>query len=944
MSYTVIKDWINAKLHREKEKYPERDPWSWSEKRPKDQQDLDENFVEMNNWPAITIDKWRELVEEMRKYYNMSTAGEPSALKEATEQQLAKITWMDTLDSCWQVYRTTLRDKKWDEDDLNTLCESVFQTSKNLTCKGGPVKGLVVGQVQSGKTANFAGLMALAADNSWNIFIVLSGTIENLRVQTQARLLDDLNKGGANSWHQLQKVLPITAIDNDQSPARLILDNKDRYMKVCLKNVNRLTNLRDWLFHDPNVAQHMRIIIIDDEADQAGINTLANKADEYTKINNLIREIVHGSKLDPDEKLYRKQVTYGAMNYIGYTATPYANILNETGENSLYPRHFIRLLRPSKYYFGPARIFGEPEFNGIDMWREIPDGTRKSDVDLPEYKMAIEEPVNELKHIQEIHRGLTEELPQTLKEAICWYLCCAAVFRYQKKQHPSSMLIHTSQKISSHTNLRKAIQLWLNDCKSEVLSLCRCVWEKETSRLPLDTYYSQCNSIEGHPEYPKNIIEDYPLYDDFAGYITELLKKVSHIELGNDVNEPLKWHNGIHICEDNCHAGEDGDYQLRLMYPPKEKRDFSHAFIVVGGNTLSRGLTLEGLVSSYFLRTTTTTIDTLTQMGRWFGFRRGYELYPRIWMTKDTFLKFKRISLSEKSLREEILRYACEGRRPSEFAPRVLTHPHSRLNPTARNRMHAALPEIDFSGNAIQTTIFYDDKAILESNECIIADLIQKMQNHIIFKPVPDSDNKLWRNIPGQLIRDLLSTYKFGENARDFEYVDVMIEWLEKQETNGNWPGWNVALCCASPNPKQWIPVEGVSIGKTNLQPYKKPDGLYKSYAFKTIRDRKHFLIDVDPGIYKTYMKKHEKSFHDLEMIDYWNIRMEGGLASTPQLILYCIDKDYENTNAPHDFVGFSIFFPGSDYRAEVTSNYLQAKICAAQEEDNSSDIDDSGN
>ncbi len=144
-------------------------------------------------------------------------------------------------------------------------------------------------------------------------------------------------------------------------------------------------------------------------------------------------------------------------------------------------------------------------------------------------------------------------------------------------------------------------------------------------------------------------------------------------------DQTMSYHRGIHLCIDNSTEEEviEGSNQhVRLLYPSgsNSSPDFSPAFIVIGGNTLSRGLTLQGLTSTYFLRSSSQ-MDTLMQMGRWFGFRSGYELLPRIWMTKDTLLKFKYMTLAEQELREELRVYMEPPFvDPSEIAPRVKTH------------------------------------------------------------------------------------------------------------------------------------------------------------------------------------------------------------------------------------------------------------------------------
>lgn len=170
-----------------------------------------------------------------------------------------------------------------------------------------------------------AGLMAQAADNGFNYFIILSGVIENLREQTSHRLYSDMKGDGTSSiqWNLVDNPrLNSNKVEHDMSKFNLGSNTKDRYFTVCLKNRGRLESLIKWLTNDKNKAKQLKILVIDDEADQASINT-KNIDENVSTINKLIKTLVNN-----DDFL--------AMNYISYTATPYANVLNETSKNSLY--------------------------------------------------------------------------------------------------------------------------------------------------------------------------------------------------------------------------------------------------------------------------------------------------------------------------------------------------------------------------------------------------------------------------------------------------------------------------------------------------------------------------------------------------------------------------------------------------------------------------------
>ena len=277
----------------------------------------------------------------------------------------AKIQTPEDAGSSWKIYENKLVENQWTAESINDLRESskliVSYLSPDIKSNG-TTKGLVIGNVQSGKTANMAGVISLAADYGYNFFIVLSGTIENLRKQTSNRLFNDLNGSGNLNWQIVERPSVRNSTAQDNISNFLLSENdRSRYLTVCLKNKARLEQLKRWLFSDANKAKQLKILIIDDEADQASVNTNDIELGERTAINRLITELVNSQKVK-------------AMNYIAYTATPYANILNETSLDSLYPKDFIVVLPQSPDYIGPSEIFGniEPEeYPRIDIVKEI---------------------------------------------------------------------------------------------------------------------------------------------------------------------------------------------------------------------------------------------------------------------------------------------------------------------------------------------------------------------------------------------------------------------------------------------------------------------------------------------------------------------------------------------------------------------------------------------
>ena len=297
-----------------------------------------ENMKLFNCWD-ISAEDWKNLVQ-------LEKEGEEKRLRISDAEKSSIIGDKDNINdivipmspaSCWQKYRRYLIDKqKFLPEDVRSIQDSSYRILQRLNSdtKGKPVKGLVVGNVQSGKTANMAALMAMAADYGWNMFIVLSGTIDNLRRQTQARFNDDFSENeGALKWESIDRPEIGIALDLQKLDFK-----KNRYFTVCLKNSVRLKRLIKWLHSDPNQTKNMRIIVIDDEADQAGVNTAIIDDNEKKEIYRLITNLVN--QRNDDDTL--PQEKFGAMNYIGYTATPYANILNDPRPESLYPKNLIQ--------------------------------------------------------------------------------------------------------------------------------------------------------------------------------------------------------------------------------------------------------------------------------------------------------------------------------------------------------------------------------------------------------------------------------------------------------------------------------------------------------------------------------------------------------------------------------------------------------------------------
>lgn len=789
--------------------------------------------------------------------------------------------------SAWRNYKDKLLNKKGYTqeavDNIERSCHETLKCLSRTTQIDDPRKGLVVGSVQSGKTGHMAGLMAMAADWGWNMFIVFSGSLENLRYQTEKRLIEDLNNRKSNfDWFPIQRdsITGLVAPGYRTWDLNLTEQSRIKYLSVCLKNSVRMKNLLDWLHSDQNILANMKILLIDDEADQATINTSDVQRGERSALNEALCNMVNGRT--SSGSLSRG---FGSMNYVAYTATPYANLLNESSRESLYPRHFINCLEASKEYFGAQQIFGDSlsGYDGIDIIRGISDQDVASVTDL--YGAGQVD---------------ASDMPESLADSLSWYLCCVANMRSLGYKKPMSMLVHTSMRTEHHTVVASLISKWLLGDRQSILARCRNVWNLETNRFGLKELAAQ------YPDYSRlNKVREYEDFNHFSRYIDELLDDIRPIQI--DAQRNISYHRGLHLCIDNSNEGINANGEhVRLLYP-EAAQDFATAFIVVGGNTLSRGLTIEGLVSTYFFRTVKQA-DTLMQMGRWFGYRVGYELLPRIWMTDDALDKFQYLTQLDSELRLEINRMSVLGQTPDKYAARMTTLP-SYIKITAANRMQSAEEaDMDFSGTLLQTTTFDNDDNVLRQNLDVTEAFLSKLGAASVFNSYSPS-NVIWQNVAFDNVKKYLEEYKFNDAVKRLNDISPLINWIEQMHNDGELKDWNVVLCGVQ-NQNRYT-VGDISVGKISRS--KLPSSSNVIYI-KTL---------TSPGDFISDLNRDTMSFEVQDMIranvDTRLIRTRSELGRCPQLLIYVIDKDSkaqgnskrQDLNTNHDVIGLAINIPG---------------------------------
>jgi hypothetical protein len=679
--------------------------------------------------PAGAVDA--ALVEYRRHAERVRTTDIPRAVtREGIES------WYDgphVSDRYWPALRESLDQEGWEEESLSELDAASTKVLAQLSPPGVgefSTRGLVLGHVQSGKTTNFTAVIAKAADRAYRLFIVLSGMHDSLREQTQARLLRDLQDPNPAAWHAL------TLSGNDFRPVgnvnAFLTDHSSQHVLIVIKkNQARLRALRDWLRGaQEDVLRACPALIVDDEADQASVNT-ARPERGPTAINRLIREIL--------ESLPR-----GA--YVGYTATPFANVLMDpTNYADLYPRDFIVDLSRPASHIGPETIFGreplrfdgdeDPE-EGRDMVRLVPDDELRS--------LRPSGPRD--------RHGFAPEMTLSLENAVAYFLLSTAARRARGLGNShATMLVHTSQYTVVHHALRALLAEHvarltdgLERRDEALMETWPELWDQECDRVPAE-------------ELGRTRVS----FDELLEHLPEVIA-------------------ACRVIEDNSRSEDRLDYGEDPV-----------TVIAVGGNTLSRGLTLEGLTVSFFVRSANA-YDTLLQMGRWFGYREGYEDLPRIWMTDEMRGWFHHLATVEAEFRADIERYEIEHLTPEDVGPRIRTHPKLAITAAAKMQ-HSVVAEVSYSGRRLQTILFrHRDREWLEANLEAARELIE------VSGRVSQADRQspgvtLFREVPSEVVAEFLVAYRFHENAHDLQ-SDQMRDYIRGQSENEELQRFTVAI------------------------------------------------------------------------------------------------------------------------------------------------------
>lgn len=740
-------------------------------------------------------------------------------------------------DPCWPKLVSLLKDSStFDDasigelDNTTTRIVSLLEHPATLEFK---TKGLVLGHVQAGKTTNYTGVVAKAVDRGYRLVIVLAGIHNELRRQTQDRLIAHLVRSNPELWVQL------TDPDQDfrptaNAPAYFGTYARQDVLCVVKKNAVVLRKLIEWLSEASQQLESIPALVIDDEADQAGVATKT--------INPLIRSLL--------DVLPR-------VGYVGYTATPFANLLIDPSSDDLYPKHFIVDLPQPPDHFGTESIFGREPLDGedpadyddeiLDMVRIVPDE------EVPFVRPATSRDVD----------TFLADVQGQLRRSILYFWLATAARRVRGTGVPhSTMLIHTSVRVAVHESFRAPIAKLQEDTAArlvsrdkQLLAELRTLWEEEIRRVP----------AADMGEVPVG-------FDALLKHLPDVLKE-------------------SRMILDNSRSDERLDYSGDPVVA-----------IAVGGNTLSRGLTLEGLIVSYFVRAASA-YDTLLQMGRWFGYRAGYADLPRIWMTEELHGWFRHLAGVEAEIRQDIDRYMHDDVTPETFAVRIQAHP--TLTITAAAKMQSAvLAAASFGGLRIQTRYFRaDDETWLRANQEAARALVSELGGIESGHEHKAISGYIWREAPSEVVLAFLDQFQVHEKEPDND-ARLIARYVRNRNDRGRLEHWNIALIGSSTANRgpfdfgSGVEVPRVIRARVNDTPS------HAAYI-KTLMSRRDAAVDIEVPA-------------GTEITETKILQLRQDQApDTPLLALYAIDpvsptnrKLRQPLDAVTDAVGIGIVFP----------------------------------
>lgn len=598
---------------------------------------------------------------------------------------------------------------------LDSVTDEILDYSGNPDLNGvWSRRGMVMGHVQSGKTTNYSALICKATDAGYKIIILLAGITNSLRAQTQERI--DESFIGKKSIFQAAVPETMTILsfsENKRFPAYGTSRDKDFHKNIATnygvslaalaepiifvtkKNKSVLENLKEWI-RDQNHGDKVTepLLLIDDEADNASINTSKDPS-RSTAINRAIRDILQ---------------TFSRSTYVGYTATPFANIFIDPNSNDamigdeLFPKNFIKSLDPPSNYVGSIRVFD-------------------SQGDLRDQMVRIVDDYRDILPLKHKIDDVLHTLPPSLFRAIRLFILSRTIrcLRGDGSKH-CTMMINVSRFNVIQARVEGLVYEYLQKLKNSITVNAR---HQKAKSDPLIA--DLCQDFEDE-------------FGDFEFTIDEVLKTL---------HEAIST---VGVVTINMRGGSL-DYE-------KNKKQGLH-IIAIGGLALSRGLTLEGLTVSYILRNASAS-DTLMQMARWFGYRPGYEDICRLYLPQSAADHYEQITIAIEELRSEVRVMEQLGKTPEDFGLKVRQSP-TGIRITAANKMRAATELLlgqDYSGQHIEGHGLFNEPSTNEKHLAALRGFFSELG-----PPAPDDlvSFPFWKKVSGRRVAKLIQEFRFPE-------------------------------------------------------------------------------------------------------------------------------------------------------------------------------------
>lgn len=716
----------------------------------------------------------------------------------------AQIDW-----NFWERYEAYLeRRMNWPRQVIRRLDEVTDEVLSRIEDPGRDGawdrRGLVVGRVQSGKTSTYIGLIAKAADAGYRLIIVLAGLHNSLRSQTQVRL--DNGFLGFDTQRRLQKggqtirmgvgqlpgfpalyVHPLTSsADNGDFSIRVaqtqnvMIGGADPVVLVVKKNKSILANVTRWAttlkqVDDPvtgrKVVPNVPILVIDDESDNASINTAEAKGEVPIDENGERQDELLPSTINGQIRALLR--AFEKKAYVGYTATPFANILSQWNGTTdlhgddLFPRSFIVNLQPPSNYMGPAKVFGltrdanrlGDEIEPLPLVREVDD----IDLWMPSRHKRLHE---------------VDELPASLVEAVHAFILAAAA-RAARGQAPAhnSMLVHVTRFTAVQAQIVEQLRAEIDRIRrrlrygdgSSAMSLwdeMRDLWERDfvptSAKMPGDVVPIAWDEVRAHV---MGVVMP-AIVKEVNGTAKDILDYVENAE------------NGLTV-------------------------------IAVGGDKLSRGLTLEGLTVSYFLRASRM-YDTLMQMGRWFGYRPGYADLCRLYTTPELVRWYSQITDANEELMQLFDEMVASRQTPETFGLRVKKSPDGLMVTAPAKMRYSKTVRMSFKNSTPETTVFTTGNEDLRQNLAATEQLVEALDPSRADLISSGRPTRVWRGVEADRILQFLSTYATHPEAMKAN-SPALHQFVEARVAEGELTDWTVALISVADGETRSI--GGVDIG-----------------------------------------------------------------------------------------------------------------------------------